>query len=154
MATDLHTLLKTKQIDNQFTQYFLYQIMVIIHHHPILQSSLLTWLQARFQICTFGRCRPSRSQAKQHPRQRKLRSQNLRLRISPGAGTTNDRLCLDEILSSTRDHAHVETIQRESRSLECWVHLCRNDDGSTAVLGEESYRPVLCHYTASGKSTR
>lgn len=28
MATDLQTLLKTKKVDNQFTQYFMYQIMV------------------------------------------------------------------------------------------------------------------------------
>ena len=28
MATDLHTLLNTKKLDNQFTEYFLYQIMV------------------------------------------------------------------------------------------------------------------------------
>jgi p38 MAP kinase len=32
IATDLQTLLRTKKVDNQFTQYFLYQIMVIIHY--------------------------------------------------------------------------------------------------------------------------
>lgn len=34
MATDLHTLLKTKKVDNQFTQYFLYQMMVRPSPHP------------------------------------------------------------------------------------------------------------------------
>jgi hypothetical protein len=28
MATDLNTLLKTKKVDEQFTQYFIYQLMV------------------------------------------------------------------------------------------------------------------------------
>ena len=28
MATDLHALLKTKKVDGQFAQYFMYQIMV------------------------------------------------------------------------------------------------------------------------------
>lgn len=35
MATDLHTLLKTKKVDNQFAQYFLYQIMVSIPDPPL-----------------------------------------------------------------------------------------------------------------------
>lgn len=35
MATDLHTLLKTKKVDNQFTQYFLYQIMVSTPAPPL-----------------------------------------------------------------------------------------------------------------------
>lgn len=34
MSIDLHTLLKSRRMDNQFTQYFLYQIMVShLHHH-------------------------------------------------------------------------------------------------------------------------
>jgi len=28
MSTDLHTLLRSKKVDNQFSQYFMYQIMV------------------------------------------------------------------------------------------------------------------------------
>lgn len=36
MATDLHTLLMTKTIGNQFVQYFVYQIMA---RQPVLLSS-------------------------------------------------------------------------------------------------------------------
>lgn len=44
MATDLHTLLKTKKVDQQFSQYFIYQIMVRHPHsspnqiHPNISS--------------------------------------------------------------------------------------------------------------------
>jgi hypothetical protein len=151
MATDLHTLLRTKKVDNQFTQYFLYQIMVSTDAH-ISPEPFLTLHPARSQIHPFSRCRPPRPQTEQHPNQRELRSQNLRLRSSPRQGIPNDRLRFHKILPGTRDHAHLATIYRKGRYLECGLYLCRNDTGTTALPGQKSRRSVLRDYSITRKS--
>lgn len=68
MATDLNTILKAKRVENQFVQYFMYQIMVgAIYTNP--PASTIFWpstIPAWSKISPLSRCHPSRSKAKQH----------------------------------------------------------------------------------------
>lgn len=87
MATDLHTLLKAKKLDDRFTQYFLYQMMrglKYVHSAGVVHR------------------KPSNI----------LINQNCDLRLWLGARQRGsyDRLCLDQILQSSGDYAHLETV--------------------------------------------
>ncbi|KAI2792307.1 Mitogen-activated protein kinase HOG1 [Penicillium oxalicum] len=65
MATDLHTLLNTKKLDNQFTEYFLYQIMrglKYVHsagvvHRDLKPGNILVNENCDLKICDFGLAR-------------------------------------------------------------------------------------------------
>ncbi|KAF7712333.1 Uncharacterized protein PECH_003574 [Penicillium ucsense] len=65
MATDLHTLLNTKKMDNQFTEYFLYQIMrglKYVHsagvvHRDLKPGNILVNENCDLKICDFGLAR-------------------------------------------------------------------------------------------------
>ncbi|KAJ6127337.1 p38 MAP kinase [Penicillium sp. IBT 18751x] len=62
METDLRTLLRTKGIDQEFVQYFLYQIMrglkyahsAGVFHHDLKPSQILVNRNCDLKICNFG----------------------------------------------------------------------------------------------------
>lgn len=73
MATDLDTILKAKRVEDQFAQYFMYQIMVsIIYQPPPRTHVFLTTIPAWPEISPFSRCHPQRSKTKQHSGKREL----------------------------------------------------------------------------------
>lgn len=65
---------------------------------------------ARSEIRPLGGSRPPRPEAQQHPCERKLRLENLRLRSCPYTRPTDDWLRIDEVLPSAGDHAHMAKI--------------------------------------------
>jgi hypothetical protein len=71
LGTDLHRLLTSRPLEKQFIQYFLYQILVSMLGFTGIPGSANTFV-AGSEICPLCRCRSPRSQAQQHPRQRKL----------------------------------------------------------------------------------
>lgn len=76
LGTDLHRLLTSRPLEKQFIQYFLYQILVGPRHRRGLYREA-DCMVARTQICAFGWGGPPGLEAKQHPRKRELRSQNM-----------------------------------------------------------------------------
>lgn len=88
LGTDLHRLLTSRPLDDQFIQYFLYQMLVSRHFEARLSrtpnqaetdlfdpGSVHPPSSARTQVRALSRGHPPRSQAVQHSRQRELRPQ-------------------------------------------------------------------------------
>ena len=109
---------------------------------------------ARFEVRPFGRRRTSRSQAQQHPRKWELWPEDLWFWLGPYSRPTDDWLCLDKILQSTRNHAHLAKIWCRGRYLECRLHL-RGDVGrKAAVPRKRSCQPIFNHHGASRYTAR
>lgn len=75
-------------------------------HHDLL-TGLTFFSSAGSQIRPLRRRCSQRPKTLQYPRQRELRSQDLRLWLSPFAGSPDDRLRQHTVLQSTRNHAHM-----------------------------------------------
>lgn len=114
LGTDLHRLLTSRPLEKQFIQYFLYQIMVSA---PLLctwfssQLVLTTMRTAWPQVRPLGRCCPSRPEAQQHPGQRELRLEDLRLRLGTDSGSPDDGIRVNPVLPRSGDHAHVAEVR-------------------------------------------
>lgn len=150
MATDLNTILKAKRVEDQFAQYFMYQIMVgVIYTKNTANTIFWPTIAAWSKISPLSRRHPSRSKTKQHSGQRELRPENMRLWPGPRPRIPHDRLCLDEVLPCAGDHAHMAKIQRESRYMECRVYLRWITSGRAVVPRKEPYQPILRYHRST-----
>ena len=105
---------------------------------------------ARFEVRPLGRGGPSRSEAQQHPGERELRFEDLRLWSGTHSRSANDGLRLDSILSRPRDYAHLAEVRRRGGHLERRLHLRRDARGQAAVPWKRPCQPILHHHGALG----
>ena len=148
MQTDLQTLLKTKPIEGEFVQFFVYQIMV--RRHVTVRGYLsLTGCLARPKIYSFGWCSSSWPKPGKHLGQWELRSQDMRFWAGTSPRTTDDGLRFHQILQGPWNHAYMEKIWRTCWHLEYRMHLRWNAAREATFSGAGPYRPVPCYHRSS-----
>lgn len=153
LGTDLHRLLTSRPLEKQFIQYFLYQILVFLPEW-LWHGNALTEITAWPEICAFSRSCTSWSEAQQHSCQRELRLEDLRFRTCSSPGSPDDRLCLDEILQSARNHAYMAKIRCRGWYLECRLHLRRNAGWKAFIPRQGSRTSILNHHRAARYTAR